>query len=168
MSLNHSVTSSNEIMIADTLEEVRSISRNLHPIHLEKFGLTATLIDTLEKVEKSSNLFVSKEIDEIDDLLKKESEIQLFRIIQEALNNIIKHAEATAIKLSIQKNKNDIEVKIQDNGKGFNIKNVQQKSESLGLRTMRERIATIGGSIEFKTPMESGTAININIPIKKY
>lgn len=156
----------NEQMAQQALEEVRSISRDLHPIHLEKFGLTSAIENLLEKVERSTGLFISHEIDNIDQAVSTDSEIHLFRTIQEAISNIVKHAEATAVNLLIKKTNEKIQVTIKDNGKGFDVENKEKISNSLGLRTMQERIAVIKGEIQFKRGENKGMVVEINIPNK--
>ena len=166
LSSTHGVSTENQQLITDTLEEVRSISQDLHPFQLEKFGLTAAINEVIHKVEKSTDLFITKEMDSIDKLLSDKSEINLFRTIQEALNNIVKHSEATAAKISIQKLDNTIIVNIQDNGKGFDHELAIVTSKSLGLRTMFERIAAIDGQLKIGKGTIAGTMILIKIPIK--
>lgn len=161
---NTNVTLENQKMISDTLEEVRSISRDLHPIQLEKFGLTATINDSIEKVERSTNLFISKEIADIDNCLSPKSEIHLFRTIQEALSNIVKHAEATAAKISIENNADHLHVTIQDNGKGFDLEMAVVASKSLGIKTMHERISAIGGQLKISKGENNGMRVEMTIP----
>ena len=165
---NHQVTTLvNQEMIASTLEEVRSISRDLHPFQLDNFGLTSTIEGMIEKVGKSTELFITKEIQNIDGVLLKSLDIHLFRTIQESLNNIIKHAEATAAKVIIRNEEANITVTIQDNGKGFDPELTIVKSKSMGLRTMHERIFAIGGKIEIRKGKTNGMVINIIIPKHK-
>lgn len=168
MESTHETSLENQQMISETLEEVRSISRDLHPFQLEKFGLTAAIQDVIFKVEKSTDLFVSTEIINIDGLLSANTEINVFRVIQEALNNIVKHAAASAAKISIQPTGNEVRITVQDNGKGFDHEIALVTSKSLGLRTMYERIASIGGKLKIEPGSPRGTHIEIRIPqIKK-
>lgn len=155
----------NQQMISQTLEEVRSISRDLHPFQLSKFGLTAALRDMLEKVERSANLFISTELDSVDNLLTEEAEINVFRTLQEALSNIVKHAEATAAKVSIRKQGSELHLEIQDNGKGFDHELAVVTRKSLGLRTMHERISAIGGKLAIENGVSGGTKILFSIPL---
>jgi len=167
MASNTEVTIQNQTMISDTLEEVRAISRDLHPLQLDKFGLTATIEDTLLKIEHSTEIFISKEIENIDQLIPAKSEIHLYRTIQEALSNVVKHAQATAAKVMITNTPDQIDISIQDNGKGFDLEMAVVASKSLGLRTMNERIEAIGGQLKFEKGEGKGTHIKINIPKSK-
>ncbi len=161
------ITLENQQMISATLEEVRSISQDLHPFQLDKFGLTATISDMVLKIEQSTDLFITREIDDIDNMLDPKSEIHLYRTIQEALSNIIKHAGATAAKISIKNRADKIQVSILDNGRGFDLELAVVTSKSLGIRTMHERISAIGGKLKIEKGEASGTQINITIPKSK-
>jgi signal transduction histidine kinase len=163
---SHATSMENQRMITDTLEEVRSISRDLHPFQLEKFGLTTTINDMIEKVSHASDIFITKEIDPVDGLLSEKAEINVFRTVQEALSNIVKHAEASAAKVTIRQEAGGISLKIQDNGKGFDHELAVVKSKSLGLRTMYERISSIGGKLKIEKGASKGTVIEIQIPAK--
>ena len=90
MTSTNIVNLENQKLITDTLDEIRSISRDLHPFQLEKFGLTATIKEMIAKVEKSTDLFITAEIENVDKFLTEKSEINFYRTIQEALNNVVK------------------------------------------------------------------------------
>ena len=159
-----SVTSENQEMIADTLEEVRSISRDLHPYQLDKFGLTNSIENILDKIRSTADIFISSEIDNIDNTIPAKSEIHLYRTIQEAFNNIVKHADASAAKVTIENKQKEVIITIQDNGRGFNHEVAVVKSKSLGLRTMYERISAIDGQLKIENGEPKGTKIKILVP----
>ncbi len=162
---NTAITLDNQNLITDTIEEVRSISQDLHPYQIEKFGITAAIEEILFKVEKSTGLFITSEIEDINNLLSDTAEINIYRIIQEAMSNIVKHAKATAAKVELKNTTKNIQISIQDNGEGFNHDMVIAQSKSLGLKTMYERISTIGGKLRFSNNQGGGTHVNIIIPI---
>ena len=157
-------TLQNQKLISETLEEVRFISKDLDSIFLEKFGLTNAIENIVEKVSGTTELFVSTEIENIDDILPESSNIHLFRTIQEAFNNIVKHANATAANINVTSTPTNVNILIQDNGKGFDHELTVVKSKSLGLRTMNERITSIGGKFQIKKGTNEGTIIEITIP----
>jgi signal transduction histidine kinase len=159
----HTVTVANQQLITDTLEEVRSISKDLHPFQLEKFGLTTAIEDTIAKVEKSTDLFVTMEIENIDANFTSKTDIHVFRAIQEALNNIVKHANATAAKVIIENKTKETLITILDNGQGFDHELAIAKSRSLGLKTMHERLASIGGKMKITKNEPSGTRVEFRI-----
>lgn len=167
MESNTGSSLANQEMITETLEEVRAISRDLHPFQLEKFGLTAALKGVLSKVEHSTDLFISQEIESIDGLLPEKADINVFRTVQEAMNNIVKHAQSTAAKVSVEAGPSEIRISIQDNGIGFDQEKGKTASKSLGLRTMQERISAIGGKLTIEPGLTKGTVITCKIPIKR-
>ncbi len=154
----------NQKLISETLEEVRTISRDLHPFQLEKFGLTLVIQDTVQRIAGSTNIFITKSVDNIDGQLPEKAEIHLFRTIQEALNNIVKHSGATAAQLAVTSKPEEIQVVVQDNGKGFDYELKMVKSKSLGLHTMFERIAAIGGKLKISPGKPGGTVVTMTIP----
>ncbi|MFT4665537.1 MAG: signal transduction histidine kinase [Polaribacter sp.] len=161
-------TVENQALITETLEEVRSISKDLHPLQLEQFGLTKAIKDVVKKVGRSSGLFITTEFENIDDLLSEKMQIHLFRTIQEVLSNIVKHAEATAAKVRIQSVEKEVIISIMDNGKGFDYELAIVRSKSLGLRTMLERISIINGQLKIKENKPTGTVVEIKIPKLKH
>ena len=88
------------------LAEMRSIARNLRPQNLERLGLTQTLILMIEQVVSSSNIKFETEIELIDKLFTEEETLSIYRIVQECLNNIVKHSEATRVEMNIVKTEN--------------------------------------------------------------
>jgi signal transduction histidine kinase len=162
----HEVTVENQQLISHTLEEVRAISRDLHPFQLEMFGLKSALQSVILNVEKSSDIFVSNHlINEVDDLPSR-SKIQVFRAVQEAFNNIMKHSKASAAKLSISDLGPYLEITIQDNGIGFDYDVIKSTANSLGLRTIKERMDSIKGKLTIQNNEPSGTILSFKIPKK--
>ena len=151
-------------MVSTTIEEVRTISRNLHPFQLEKFGLTKALESMVEELDQSfDEIIFTEEIDAIDDLFSKEEEINIYRIVQESVNNIIKHANATAARIVIVKKEKYLELFIFDNGKGFDLEKNKDIINSLGLKSIRERVKYLKGTVNFESKINAGTKISIKI-----
>jgi len=164
MVANQAVSLENQTMISETLDEVRSISRDLHPLQLEKFGLTAAIEDTIQKITHSTGLFITSEMVNIDTAFAKKANIHIYRGIQEALNNVIKHANSTAAKVTIEATDNKYIIQIMDNGQGFDHELAVAKSKSLGLRTMYERVSSIGGQLKIQANEPNGTIIKFILP----
>jgi signal transduction histidine kinase len=150
---------------SESIEEVRKIAYNLHPYQLDSLGLTKALEAMLKRASDSSLIQFSCSIDQIDDLLAKESEINLFRVVQESVNNIIKHSAATEARVRIEKVFPNILLKIQDNGKGFLMAEAaaEQTSVGLGLKGIRERVRILGGRCTIETATDKGTIISVTI-----
>jgi signal transduction histidine kinase len=118
-------------------------------------------------VSNNTTLFITKELPNIDELIPKASAIHVFRTIQEALSNVVKHADAAAAKVTFSIKDEGTLITVQDNGKGFDPELTVVKMNSLGLKTMQERIATIGGKFKIKKGDPKGTEISIFLPKKK-
>lgn len=159
-SLKHDVAKTPEL-VESTIEDVRTISRNLHPFQLEKFGLTKAIINMVEEVNDLSEIFFSEEIENIDTYFSGDKEIYLYRIIQECVNNIIKHSKATAAKITIKDKPKKVVITIQDNGIGFNFEKNLNNTKSLGLKSLIERVDFLKGKITFDAPAKKGTLITI-------
>lgn len=160
----------NEIseLSSSTLDEVRKISYNLRPYELDRLGLTKTLLSTFEKVNESTNITFNVEIDDIDKMLDDEIEINIYRMVQEILNNIIKHSDATEVTGSITYSEKDILISVSDNGIGFNLdrKILDSKEKGFGLKGLSERVKLFGGILKIDSGPGKGTEINICIPFK--
>lgn len=150
-----------------TIDEVRTISHNLHPYQLQEFGLTKAIKMNLKKFKKStSSIFVSYEIDDIDNLLNDPEEINIYRIIQECIANIVKHAEATAAKIELKKTANNIQITVNDNGIGYDATKEFSGNKSLGLKTLKERVHLMKGTMAITSEKNKGTKIEFIIPLK--
>lgn len=165
MTATNTSVEENQKLINETLEEVRSISRDLHPFQLQKFGLTAAIEGTIDKVSNSTNIFMTRDIANIDNLFTNKGEIHLYRAIQEALSNIVKHAKASAAMVSISLQDKHVDIQIKDNGIGFDVEKKEKTFNSLGLKTMSERILALGGAFVIEKGIPKGTSVRIRLPI---
>ncbi|MEM9678737.1 MAG: sensor histidine kinase, partial [Bacteroidota bacterium] len=153
-----------ETLANDTLEEVRSISRGLHPSNLERLGLTESINALVYDINAHTELFFTEDIENIDGVLPKTSELHVYRIVQETLSNIVRHSEAKAVKMEVRKKENSINVAVSDNGKGFDFRS-KYRNMSLGLKTLLERAKIIGAKINIDSNGQKGTTMVLNIPI---
>lgn len=151
-------------MIASTLEEVRAISKQLHPVLLEKLGLTASIEKLVEEVDQGSEVFIESEITNIDGVLSKEQEVHLFRIIQETINNMLKHAEAVSASIKVEEGPNSLRYSIQDRGKGFDFTQDPSQFQSLGMQTLKERTKMLNGKLSIDSTVGNGTRIELIVP----
>ncbi|MEM9678736.1 MAG: histidine kinase [Bacteroidota bacterium] len=153
-----------EALAKDTLDEIRSISRGLHPSNLERLGITESINALVYNINANTSLFFTEDIDNIDNVLSKESELHLYRIIQETLNNIVKHSDAKAVKMEVRKKENGINVAVSDNGKGFDFES-KYKNMNLGLKTLFERAKIIGAQMNLDSKINEGTSLTLNITV---
>ncbi|MBX7170116.1 MAG: hypothetical protein K1X72_04105 [Pyrinomonadaceae bacterium] len=150
---------------AHAISEVREIAYNLRPYLLDRLGLTKAVNAMLNKIADKLPLRIISSIDDIDGLFENEAEISIYRIIQESLSNIIKHAEATQIKMVIEQNETQVLIKVEDNGKGFDVK---AKSENktqggFGLMGISERVRMLNGTISIESKIGTGTTTKIEL-----
>lgn len=147
-----------------TLNELRRIQFNLHPYEVGKLGLTKAIKSIVYRVSKSTEIKFTLEEDFIDKIFSEENEIHLYRIIQEAINNIIKHSSATEAEIKINRTDQNIFIIISDNGKGF-LKNYAFRKNSMGLSGISERIKLLGGNLEIESESGNGTVLKITLPV---
>jgi signal transduction histidine kinase len=145
------------------LQDVRSIAKNLSPYHLDKAGLTNTIDFMIKQVAESSNLKLTSEIDKVDGILTKEAELNLYRIVQESLNNIIKHSQASKAKVVLKRNGNGLRLTVTDNGIGFQTAPDDYQRDGTGLNGMTERAKMLGGNLTVKSIPKKGTEIILEL-----
>jgi signal transduction histidine kinase len=148
----------------NALEEVRSISRDLYPVTLAKLGLTDSIEQLLLELDEETDMFVSVEIDDVNASFNETESLNLYRFIQESVNNVLKHANAKTLIVNILKQSDGIKILIKDNGQGFEVSN-KITQNSLGLKTMAERISMLKGSFSIKSKQAEGTSILVQIPL---
>ena len=149
----------------NALEEVRSISRGLYPALLKQLGLTESIEQLINDYDEQTELFFSIDIDNVNRYFTESSSLNFYRLIQECLTNIVKHAKAKSVTISIKKERSTIITLISDNGKGFNV-NDNKKKNSLGLKTIFERIRIMNGNLSIDSKLNNGTSFIFSIPVK--
>lgn len=154
-------------IISETLKDVREISYSLHPYQIERLGLSKAIKSLSDRAANSTGISFVFNSDRVDKLLKPEIEINLYRIIQECINNIIKHSKADSVILNINRSDDNISVLISDNGAGFNINKVKENSSGhgFGLKGISERVKLFNGKFEMTSSAESGTEVKIIVPV---
>jgi ligand-binding sensor domain-containing protein/signal transduction histidine kinase len=160
----------NEIALAasDSIEEAREIAYNLRPYHLDEIGLTEAIHSMIEKVADSSGIRFKVEVDSIDELFSAESEINLYRVIQESINNIVKHSGADEAEVLITRDARTVSIVIKDPGKGFETESaLNKKDHGFGLTGIGERVRLLGGKHLIQSAAGKGTTINITLDLQK-
>lgn len=154
----HLEQSQQSIMTA--ISEVRRISHNLRPSALDDIGLEAALTTLLQDYQAHSGIQIETLFDTQKGRLKSEAATTLYRVAQESLNNIEKHARATKITIILQQMGNLLQLVVRDDGIGFNPRQIRGL-DGIGLRNMRERVEFIGGEFELESEPEIGTEITV-------
>ncbi|GAA4276502.1 tetratricopeptide repeat-containing sensor histidine kinase [Aquimarina mytili] len=151
-------------VVDGVIDEVREISRTLHPFKLEELGLTVTLQSSVEKIDENYDIFISAEIDDIDKVFDQEREINIYRLVQESFNNILKHSNARSAEIIVRNKDQDIEIVIKDNGKGFDVSKEKMAASKIGLKTLAERSKFLKASFNILSEIDKGTTLIFNIP----
>jgi signal transduction histidine kinase len=153
----------------EAIDDVRRISRDLRPYQLERVGLTATLQSMLRAVDESTDLEITPEISDIDGMIAPEREIDLYRVMQEALNNILKHASARQVLVRLEKRNGTLLVTVRDDGRGFDADAACDAAGSgLGLQGMAERVRMLGGELSIESAPGEGTLIRVMLPVAEH
>ena len=155
-------------VLVRVLEENRRIAHNLRPAELDNLGLAAACISFCAEVQSRTDLQIECRIAATKRRLPQVLELHLFRIIQEAVNNITKHARAKLVKLQVQIRDESVLLRIQDDGHGFDPIAAEKGKKSrhgLGLTNMRERALAMNGECEIKSQRGEGTTIIVRVPL---
>jgi PAS domain S-box-containing protein len=151
------------------IEESRNIAHNLMPKAIDDFGLVPSLKSLFGQIEKSAGLKITF----YDNLRNNRSlpvgvELNLYRITQEALNNVLKHADADEIFVQLLLHTNEIIYTFEDDGKGFGLAAVKAGSKGMGLKSIANRVKAMAGTLEIDSNIGKGAAITIQIPYVNY
>jgi two-component system, NarL family, sensor kinase len=149
------------LLADDSAKEVRTISHQMMPNALLKSGLGSAIREFISKVQVG-NLRINLEINNLNDPLNNNIEKVLYRVIQESVNNVIKHANASELKISLSKTTQNIECHIKDNGQGFKAQNTD--FEGIGLKNIKDRVNFLKGSVTIDSKLNEGTSLTILIP----
>jgi signal transduction histidine kinase/Flp pilus assembly protein TadD len=149
-------------LVDESCKEVRAVSHNMMPNTLLKAGLAGALREFIDKID-SDIIKINLHTEGLNERLHSDVEIVLYSVIQECVNNVIKHAGANHLDISLIKDKDGISVTIEDNGKGFNI-NEKEKFQGIGLKNIVTRVEYLKGTVDFDSSPGKGTLIAIHIP----
>jgi signal transduction histidine kinase/streptogramin lyase len=150
-----------------SIEEVRSIARALRPYQLDRFGLSKTLEDAAEVTAQAGRLEIATTVENIDGLFSPDAEISIYRIVQEWLNNVVKHSRAPKARLVVRKDAGFVRMLLEDDGVGFEYDAVMKRATAgFGLANLTERIRLLGGSLKIETASGKGTRLIVDLPCK--
>jgi two-component system, NarL family, sensor kinase len=150
-------------LVDDSCKEVRHVSHNMMPHALLKNNLASAIRDFIDKIDKKT-LAIHFYTEGLDERLDANAETVLYRVIQECVNNVIKHAGATTLDISVIRDKDGISATIEDNGKGFDTTD-KEKFEGIGLKNILTRVEYLKGTAEFDSAPGRGTAIGLHVPL---
>lgn len=149
------------------IEETRQISYNLRPFQLDQLGLTKAIESMVRTISAASGIEIFSRIDNIDDLFAEDLRINFYRIVQESLNNVMKHARATEVHVHIERGEERIRLAVYDNGRGFTsgARPLQVGQNGFGLTGMMERAHLLGGEFKIHSVPGEGTTLFVDIPL---
>ncbi len=152
------------------IENVRRLSRDLSPAILEDLGLTAALRRMFNTYRANSPIQIQSELIDVDSLVPKEGHIMIYRVLQESLNNVIKHAEAKEVWVTVGMDDGKLSFVVADDGRGFEMNPADASTGpevGLGLRILHERARILGGTLEITSQPGEGTRVTLRLPVEK-
>ena len=160
------IETSTEILDS-SIRELREICFNLMPGVLSKGGLELAVQDLIAKLEMSQNMEVNCNKNQDIPRLDPDLEVVIYRIIQEFINNMIKHAEATKLNIAVfvDTENNRISVNMQDNGKGFDLKKLNKVGENRGYENLKSKVKAFNGELQMNSKIGTGTMTKVEFPI---
>lgn len=157
-----------KILAEQVMKQVRALSLELRPSMLHDLGLIPTLRWYINRYAKRLDLEVDFEVRDIDSRLPEELEIALYRVVQEAFTNVVRHAEANRVRLCLDRNGSKVRALIEDDGRGFYTDNAfsyDTAAAGTGLIGIRERVFTLGGDVFIRSVPGQGTRLSVEIPV---
>ena len=149
--------------LQEAAEGVRRIARGLRPPSLEDAGVVAALQAHIRNFFENQTIRTSFDAGPVDQLLNEDGKLILYRVVQEALTNVVRHSEATMVNVAVHAEGSEVVAVVQDDGKGFDGTRVGD-GVGLGLLGMEERAASVGGSVRIESAPEGGTRVRLSIP----
>ncbi len=150
--------------LIDLSEHVHTLSRQLHPAIVEDFGIAPALRSLCEELEQNEGVPIDCEVDGVPADVSNGHAICIYRVAQESLRNIVKHACATQTQLHLHSKNGTLEFQVRDNGIGFNLSEAKKKI-GFGLQSMEERVWLVGGTLQVETEPGDGTVVSVSIPL---
>jgi len=155
--------------LSEAIAKVRSMSYNMQPLSLEQLGLAHAVDSFCDDFKQNNDLAVDCSFAGFEKLtLDFDTQINVYRFVQEAMNNVTKHAAARRVKVRLVASHPDLIIRIEDDGKGFEVENRMQEAlaeKRMGLRSMKERVNLLNGRFEIKSQENRGTKIFARIPV---
>lgn len=151
--------------LSSAIEEVREIAHNLRPYQLDRLGFSKAVRSLVVKLAESTSIRIAAEIDDVDGDLNGATSIHLYRILQEALNNVLKHSNASSALVTLKRDGSSIRLCISDDGRGLSLASTRAKG--FGLDNIAQRANLIGASFEITSGEGKGTTLQVTIPIQQ-
>ena len=148
----------------DSLDEIRRISRDLRPEALDDLGLINALIALTSRIDRQSGVRIERRFSTELPPLSTEIELVIYRVAQEALTNVLRHAEAAHCRVELNANDGMIELRVDDDGVGM--ASPDRRTETIGIEGMRERALLTNGTLDIKSRPGEGTRVTLRVPVE--
>lgn len=151
-----------ERLVVDAIAEVRSLAQNLRPLHIEQLGLTGSLVELLREVQQATSIRIEHHLEDVDDVLNGDDAAHVYRILQEAMHNLVKHSEATRASVQLERDVRCVRLRVDDDGRGFD---PAAPGRGIGLTSMAERAHLLGGGLVVDSEPGHGTRVRMELPL---
>ncbi|HVM88903.1 MAG TPA: sensor histidine kinase [Puia sp.] len=151
--------------IDEIIKSLRQISYNLLPNTLQRNGLGEALREFVKEVQNKHNMQVHLRVPK-DVHITKEKEIHVFRILQEMIHNVLKHADAENLYIAVTEESGNLQVMVKDDGKGFDMEKSKKESQGLGLKSLESRIEILKGELSFESSPNKGASYFFKAPLR--
>lgn len=150
-------------LLEDSIKEIREISHNMMPSSLTKFGLTSALKQFTNKINALGKIEIELQIVGFKERSNEKIELMLYRIVQEIISNIIRHADARKVNIELVRHDAELILIVEDDGKGFDT--ARTENHGIGLKNIATRVEYLNGSVNFDSSIGKGTSVVIEIPL---
>jgi signal transduction histidine kinase len=152
-----------ERVVCTAITETRNLAHNLRPPHIDQLGLTDSLQAMIREVSQACPIRFQRRLENVDDLFKGDAATNVYRIVQEALNNLVKHSQAADARITLERDVSVARLRVADDGVGFDRDAIQSR-HGLGLTSMTERVRMLGGKLEIHSAPGRGTQLTVELP----
>jgi signal transduction histidine kinase/ligand-binding sensor domain-containing protein len=155
-------------LAAQSIAEVRRLSHDLRPYQLDQLGLTRALELMIESAAQSTEITFERRLDAVDEDFRADAATYLYRVVQEILNNILKHSQARHVRVVLERDVRCVRLWVEDDGRGFDVGGQAAAStgrNGFGLKNIAERVRILGGTLRLESDLEKGTRIEVTVPI---
>ncbi|MFT4682218.1 MAG: two-component system NarL family sensor kinase [Flavobacteriales bacterium] len=149
----------------DASKEVRRIAHNMMPEVLMNYGLESALRDFVESVNQNSSLDFDLQLSNLK-AFDQTQELMIYRIVQELINNVVKHANAKSVLIQLMQADDTLSITVEDDGCGFNV-DLAMKKSGLGMSNLKARVEYLGGTLNIDSSENSGTSVFIEVPLNE-
>jgi signal transduction histidine kinase len=152
------------------IDETRTISYNLRPFQLDRLGLTKAIEALVRSASRATGIQFSSKIDDIDEVFPEDLRINFYRIVQEGINNVMKHSGASEAEVRVEKMNRRIVLSVRDNGTGFasELRNIAIGKGGFGMTGIKERAALLGGTIKVQSHPGAGSVLTVELDTARY